>query len=660
MDYIVIDIETRSACDLKKAGLYVYASDPTTLITHVGYKNGQGGVRMWRPPVEPIPNQLADALADERVTLVAHNAGFERLLMGGHAGQTIGIPEAVTVVERWSCTAARAAHICLPRALDAACRALNLPFRKDLVGHSLMIRVSKPRTVEPLRWWDDETRMARIGEYCSWDVIAEAELHRVLPALSEAELAVWRATEAMNDTGVAIDQVLLHELIEIADAARRGLDEEMSALTGGAVPRVSNAGALTRWLISQGVNTEGAARSDVEMLLDSDIPLEPKVLAALELRRDGGGSSSHKALAIGRQLSPDGRIRGSMVYAGAVSTGRWSSHGAQLQNLPRHNPDFNSDWLLRDVAAGATPAELQELHGPPLKMVSELLRPLLVSDRPDQVLVAADYSQVEVRVLAWLSGEEGLLDVFRAFDAGNGPDPYRVAAAAIFGVSVERVTAEQRKIGKVSVLALGYGGGERAFRAMGKNYGVKVSADQAEGIKQAWRLAHPNIVEFWSQLERGARDCTTPVRREGHTVAVGRVEWRREKHAITLKLPSGRRLVYWNPTLKERETPWGAMRTQAHFMAQDAMTKRWSEFGMYGGLAVENATQSVARDLLADALVRLDRAGLNPVLTIHDEVVCQTASAGVEKIRDIMMTPPAWAERLPVAVDIGAGPRYSK
>ncbi len=285
-----------------------------------------------------------------------------------------------------------------------------------------MLQCCRPRTLNPIiTWWDDAERMDQVGDYCLNDVRAEALLHKSLPQLTESERAIELATERLNNTGVLIDQTLLHRLIDLAAAARLTLDKQIKTLTNGVVPRVSNAMALGRWLREQGLEIDGTAKDTVLDLLETD-DLDERVRDVLQIRQVGGGSSSLKAAAIGRQLCADQRIRGALIYCGAAATGRWSSHGPQMQNLPRANPAFHPRHIMRDIAADATLQELEDLHGPVLKLVSELLRPLLVAP-PGKVLVTADYSQIEARVLAWLAGQHDRLDVFRAFDAGTGLTP---------------------------------------------------------------------------------------------------------------------------------------------------------------------------------------------------------------------------------------------
>ena len=246
--------------------------------------------------------------------------------------------------------------------------------------------------------------------------------------------------------------------------------------------------------------------------------------------------------------------------------------------------------------------------------------------------------------------------MFRAYDAGTGPDAYRVTASRIYGVSLADVTPAQRAIGKTADLALGYQGGRRAFVSMARNFGLKITGERAEEVKIAWRDAHPYIQHFWWRLDAAMRECI--VQPPGETFSVGRLAFRRNSHAVMLHLPSGRQLFYWQPSMKlGAEAKWGE---QAHCWGLDSLTRRWTEYTTYGGMLAENVTQAAARDLLAAALVQLDAAGLHPVLCVHDEAICETASENIAAVTRIMTSLPPWAEGLPVAVDVGAGPRYLK
>lgn len=698
MNRLEIDIETRSVAPLPKTGVYVYAEHPTTEITHVAYSRDAASVRVWLPPrstqrdtsgvrqvvttasgrqVEafggPMPADLYEALNDPAVELVAHNASFERNVLGGAPGRRIGVPvHQLAALPRWNCTAARAACMGLPRTLESTAAALNLPVQKDREGYALMMRMCKPKPktgvngVPPV-WVDDPASMLREAAYCADDVHTEAAVDAKLPNLPGLERQVWEITEAMNDAGVVVDTDLLLRVSLMIEDAERDINARISGVTGGAVPRVSDHGALTRWLLAQGLDDTaetGVGKQAVAAMLER-ADLDPVVRSVLAMRRDGGGSSAKKYRAILTRLSNDGRLRGALVYAGAAMTARWSSRGAQLQNLPRGGTIRSTDGAIRDLMDGASLAEIEEIHGPPLVVASELLRPVFTAAE-GYWLARGDYSQIEARVIAWMAGAEWKLDAFRACDAGTGPDTYKLAAASIYRVAVPDVTKEQRQIGKVGELALGFQGGVGAFQQMAKGYGVRVGDDRADEIKVAWREANPEVVQLWRDMERAAIDCMESSPGRFWPVGTRGMGYKRNGAALALRLPSGRHMLYWSPRLAMKATPWGSRATLV-YRAEDPVKKRWTEFDAYGGLLTQGPVQATARDLMADALVRLPAAGFRPVLTVHDEGIGEaarqrfaTTDEAKAAIAAVMMQAPAWAAGLPVAADASAALRYVK
>lgn len=687
---LFLDIETRSCCDLRKAGQYAYAEHPTTEILCVAWALDNDPVAVWYPRTELPPDLLAVALADPAVSLVAHNASFERVLLTGAPGQRIGMPAAIEPLGRWVCTAARAACMGLPRTLEGAGGALGLACQKDKDGYRLMLRMCKPKPKSsPPQWVDDNDSLRRLGAYCARDVEVERLIYRKLPPLLPAERAAWETTEEMNDRGVRVDTDLLLRLAFLIDDAERDLNSRISAATAGAVPRVTNHGSLTRWLATRGIDDAaetGIGKAALAALLERD-DIDSLVRGVLLMRREGGKSSAAKYRAILERLSRDGRLRGALVYCGAASTGRWSSRGAQLQNLPRGGSVKNVNGAIRDLLAGATLGEVEDLHGPPMVVASELLRPVFVA-APTTWLARGDYSQIEARVLPWLAGAEWKLDAFRRYDARIGPDLYRVGASGIYGKAPEEIDSTERQVGKVSELALGFQGGPGALQAMARGYGVKIPKFSGEDRRAAsvgtdqwivnkWRTANPEISAtgydgapgFWKQLERAAIECMESA--PGVVVRVGGngrpvLEFRRNREAMALRLPSGRSLIYWTPRLRNVETPWGP-RLSVVYRSEDAQTKQWAEFAAYGGLWTENVVQATARDLMADALVRGRARGFAGVLTVHDEGIFelprseyQTAADAATAVESLMRETPAWAAGLPVAADASADQRYVK
>ena len=719
-----IDLETRSAADLRKVGQYVYAAHPTTEIIVVCYAIDAGPVQTWIPtrstaPGEPMPFDLATALETPEVLLVAHNAGFERNLVSSPAGARIGFPAGLEAVERWNCTAARAAAIGLPRSLDGAGAALGLAIQKDKEGAALMLRMCKPRAPRKgeapgVYWWDDADRMARLAAYCARDVEVERAIDDLVPALLPEERATWELTERMNDRGILVDTALLDAAARLIDEAEADLGAEISERTGGAVPAITNSGAISRWLTAQGIEGHIAAdtrkasvaKAQIAAMLENEA-LDPFIREVLILRRDGGGSSSKKWRAIKQRLSADGRARGSLVYCGASATGRWSARGIQLQNLPRGGTVKNILGAVDDVIGGACAGVVGLLHGPALIVASEMLRPAFIAE-PGKWLARGDYSQIEARVNPWLAGAADTLDAFRAYDTiigeewsekdgkmvpvRAGPDLYRVTAAGLLQVQIEAVTKEQRQTGKVASLALGFGGGAGALQNMAKAYGMKiprhpktpeglpldVPGGPAEGsdewIKRRWRASNPEICGLWYGLEAAALDCMnrpagdvvevwTAPRAPGCPKHLAPLSFRRNARALCMRLPSGRGLYYWSPRMRKVETPFGQKWT-LFYRAEDSVTHQWKEWPAWHGIFCENAVQAVARDIMRDALLRLYSSGILPVLTVHDEGIAEIAASSAKEAAEIveaaMRVPPPWADGLPISADSSAARRYIK
>ena len=353
-----------------------------------------------------------------------------------------------------------------------------------------------------------------------------------------------------------------------------------------------------------------------------------------------------------------------------ASTGRWAGRGIQLQNYPRPRKDMAAD-AIEDVIEHLHDKEYVDMfYGPTMDAIADSLRGMIVP-APGNQLVAVDFSAIEARTLAWLAGEQHVLDTF-----ANGEDIYRAAAGRIYGVSPTDIDKHdpRRQIGKVATLALGYGGGKGAFQQMAKGYGVKVSDATAEDIKVRWRNAHPRIVAYWYDLERAAIKALTDSSSSagwGHTA----VRWKKAGSFLWCRLPSGRALCYPYPEIREVTTPWGEQKDALTYMTQVSNPKAkivddpnssgtWKRISTYGGSLAENVTQAVARDLLAEALFRLEAAGYPVVFHVHDECVVEVPASCddqvVEQIEQLMSVQPEWAEGLPLSAEGWRGPRYRK
>jgi DNA polymerase len=656
-----IDFETRSTLELPEVGVHKYSTHPTTDVWCLGWAFDDEEPRIWEPSM-PFPDAVEDHVCDDGI-VTAHNAAFELQIWNNCLKPRMRIGCPVLKPSQVRCTMAQCYAMALPGSLEKAAAAVGIQQQKDLKGGRLMLQMSRPKGFDVLGdpiWWDDEDKRQQLYEYCKQDVRVEQALGARLLPLSPEEQALWELDYAINERGLHLDQPAIISAMAIIAREQRRLEAEIRRRTESAVGSPAEVAALTRWVRNQGVELDGLAKSDVVELLQRD-GLPAHVRAVLRIRQEYAKTSTAKLNRMRDAASADGRIRFTMQYHGA-GTGRWAGRRIQPQNLPRSTVSHEAIEEILDYIPATTPERAIEwldlYYGEPMSMISNCLRGLICA-APGKTLVAGDFSNIEGRVLAWLAGEEWKLNAFRAFDAGTGPDIYKLSYSKSFGVPVDEITKDQRMVGKVQELALGFGGGIGAFQTMARGYGVKVTDERANEIKQLWRDSHPRVVSYWWDLERAALEA---VAHPGAKVTVRQTAFIVKGSFLFAKLPSGRMLTYPYPVLKAIETPWGEMKEQVHYMKVNGLTNKWEESHAYGGLWAENITQAVARDILAEAITRVSRLGYDVVLSVHDEIVAEMLgeSDWLETLLHQMRILPAWATGLPVAAEGWQGPRYRK
>lgn len=643
-----IDFETRSAADIKKTGSYAYAEHESTDVWCMAYAFGEEDVELWTPE-EPMPERLR-AHVESGGLITAHNANFERNIWRYVMQKKYGWPE--VAVEQWRCTMAMALAMALPGSLDGAAAALGLDVQKDQGGYRLMLSMARPRRAESgkLIWWDVPERKERLYAYCRQDVVVERELERRLLALRPSEQELWHIDQKINDRGVFVDQKLCLQAMKIVAETTDRLDREMAALTDYEITACSNTNQVTAYLRERGMDVESIAKGELEHLI-ATAP-DDSTKRVLELRQEAAKASVAKIKALMAGVSSDGRAKGLLQYH-AASTGRWAGRRFQPQNLKR--PELGEeeiDGAIEAVLKGDTDL-IEMLYGPPLSVVGDCVRGMIVA-APGHALVAADFNAIEARVLAWLAGQKDVLDLFR-----RNEDVYLHAATRIFGRPVTKADKYERQIGKVAVLALGYQGGKGAFAKMAAAYGMNVAESEAEAIKTAWRQANDAVVRFWWALEEKAIEA---VEAPGRSISCGKVKFKKAGSFLFLQLPSGRLLSYPYPRVIEKEVPWGGTKPALTYRGVDSYTRKWGDCDAYGGLLAENVTQAVARDIMADAIKRLEASGYPVILTVHDEVVSEVLAenADAQAFGNIMEVPPEWAPDCPVKAEAWAGMRYRK
>ena len=695
-----IDFETRSACDIKKRGAWVYSEHPTTQIICCAVKVDGESPMIWFPKwswdLLPEDHDLPIINDHEMFTLLrtadiieAHNMPFERGMWVNVATPQYGWP--AIPVEKLRCSASKAAYHALPRALGQACGALGLEQQKDNDGYRLMMRMCRPR--KPTKaskavWHEEPDDIVRLAQYCLQDTRSEEALSQALKDLPAQELRVWQLDQAINARGIQADIESAELMVTEINAFEKKLLEETARLTNQAVSSPKQIAATRQWLLGQGVATESLDKAAVSTLLaKKDLPAAAR--RVLEIRQQLGKSSTSKYQGILDRASKDGRIRGSLLYHGC-STGRWSSTGNNLQNLPRGS--ISDPELALEALHGGGFELIDLVWGDPMGAASTCIRSIITA-RPGHELICADFSSIEARVLAWLANETETLSAFE-----NGLEPYKVAASGIFNIPYARVSKDQRQTGKVSTLSLGYAGGIGAYAAMAKVYGIDLetlpafvfpgvdeevmarakrtagiylkrnsglsleAAMACDIIKQLWRKANPRIVQLWAGLEEAA---LMAVSKPGGVYSYGRVKYGVVDDFLKCRLPSGRLLHYYRPEILTKPTDWGQDKAFIAFWSLNPKNRQWEKpvtHGLYSGLLAENVVQALSRDLMAEAMLRVEAAGYPVVLSVHDELVSEipVGFGSLEEYEKLMAIVPAWAEGCPINAEGWRGLRYKK
>lgn len=696
-----LDLESRSACELRETNVYIYADDPTTDLWCAAWAFDNDEPQLWWPG-DPCPDEIVEHVKSGGL-IAAFNANFERIMWRAILTPRYKWP--LPRLQQFRCVMVKCLAMALPGKLDQAAPALGLEITKDAAGARVMMQLAKPRRprkgeVPGLYWWNDPAKIERLGEYCRTDVRVEQAIdQRTLP-LSKAEQDLWFLDCTINDAGVYVDAKLCHAAKRLVAGAENRLDKELQKLTDYAVNGVSATTQLTAWLRSKGLDIPGVAKDVVEGLLIRD-DLDDKVRRAVEIRQEGGKTSVAKIDAMLARRQADGRMRGNLQFHGAA-TGRWAGRGAQLQNLPRPSSEDDKQPMIEAILESKDDRLIEALYGNTLAVVSDCIRGMITA-APGKDLVAADFSAIEGRVNAWLAGERETIAAFEAYDRGEGPDLYKVSAAAIYHKKPSDVTKPERQVGKVAFLALGYQGGPGAFAKMAKGYGLEIASARstviqaatpeniekaqkgwkdrgarsgmsevrwmtAELIKLAWRDRNQSVVRYWRDLEGAAIEAMNTPGRQVTAGATAKVDYKKVGSFLFCRLPSGRVLCYPYPALKQFKAPWTddqgrpVMRDGLVYKGVNSVTRQWQEQHFYGGLADENVVQAVARDCMVVGMLAARDAGYDIVLTVHDEVVAEREKGKADRAEfEALLTAGApWMKGLPLAAEGWVDQRYRK
>lgn len=641
MKQLSIDIETRSSIDIGKAGLYRYAQSDDFKILLFAYRFKDDAVQIVDlEQGEKIPDEVVEALKDPETVKHAYNAAFEWYCLN-RAGY-------VTPLEQWRCTMIHGLYCGYTAGLDATGKAIGLPQdKRKLATGKALIRYfcvpCKPTKSNGNRTWNlprhAPEKWELFKEYCRQDVVTESEILRRLDAfpVPDEEEKLWQMDIRMNAFGVKVDTALIDGALQVNEQSTVLLENEARKLTGLENPNSS--AQLLNWVHENRVEMENLQKATVSEKLSAELP--ENVRRALEIRQQLGKTSIKKYVAMDTAKGSDDRVRGLTQYYGANRTGRWAGRLVQMQNLPR-NYIKTLDYA-RKLVKERNYAGIKLLYGNVPDTLSQLIRTAFIPSEGNKFVVA-DFSAIEARVIAWLAGETWVNEVF----ATHGKI-YEATASQMFHVPIEKIAKGNpeyalRQKGKVATLALGYQGGSNALIAMGAlNMGL--TEEELPDIVQRWRTANPRIRDLWYAVEEAA----LAVMQTAQPQAIYNLIFNLESDIVygqsflTVQLPSGRKLYYPRPFLKENQ--FGKM--AIHYYTVGQQTRKWEVTSTYGGKMTENIVQAIARDCLAETLRRIDAKGLQVVFHVHDEVIID-ASAGttVEEICDLMAEPIAWAPGL--------------
>ncbi len=653
---IYLDFETRSKAPIKNCGAYVYAEHESTDVLCLVLKSAQQKPMVWIPSwvfssglvrtredykkqvralgLTPISDQRLTQTLHSEATLIGYNVEFEQAIWHEVMHKKYGFPE--TPGGGWGDTMAKAGYYALPRSLEKACEALQLPAQKDIMGGRVMRRLAQPN-VSTGAWTENPEDFLRLIEYCADDVRATEGFDEALQDLPEEEQKVWGFNQKINQRGVGIDLFGVERIIGWVEEQKQRLLDEAKAILGFSPTQVEE---LRKWLEIELVRpVENVQKSTVEELLAlPDLP--EAVRRVLDIRAQVGKSSVSKFTAMKNRTSKDGRLRGMFLYHGAT-TGRFAGRGVQLQNLIRNS--FSADEVDAMLYGEYSGDSI-------LTDASRAVRGMLVPEQ-GKLFMCSDFSQIEARVLAWLSGHDFDLEIFR-----QDKDVYVAAATGIFSKPYDKITKDERAIGKVAVLALGYQGWTGAFAQFAKVYGVSVEEELAVDIIKNWRASHEEVCQFWSGVEDAARRAV----KTGEDHLYRGVAYGVRGNFLCCRLPSGRLIRYFRPHIRHVVDKFDRKKEAIGYYGYDNKNgNRWGMKTTYGGKLTENIVQAVARDVFVEAMLRAyQRYGLLPVAHIHDEVIVEVEKKRandrfLHEFENELQRAPEWAKGLPVKVADG-------
>lgn len=641
---LAIDIETYSDVDLISCGVYKYSSSPHFEILLIAYSvDDEETVCIDVANGEEPPKEFMEMLLDDTVTKTAFNANFERICFSNYYQHSFR-PEA------WRCTAVQAAMLALPLSLEGVGAVLGLDKQKMTEGKELIKYFCSPckatksnggRTRNLPK--DAPEKWRQFKTYCIRDVDVEKQIRQRLAKfpIPKREQEIYCLDQRINDRGIMVDRNLVNHAVACDLLYKETATARAYELTGLENP--NSVSQLKFWLKEKGLEADSLAKDTVK---DLSMKAEGDVQEVLKLRLATSKTSVKKYEAIDRSVCAENRVHGLLQFYGANRTGRWAGRLVQIHNLPQnHLPDLE---LARALVSEGRYEEVELFYESTPNVLSELIRTAFVA-KPGCRFIISDYSAIEARVLAWLAGEEWRLQVFETHGK-----IYEASASAMFHVPIEEITKTSplRQKGKISELALGYGGAVGALTSMGA-LKMGLTEEELPGLVSTWRSANPHITAFWWAVDEAAITAV----RDKKPSKVGRVSFEYKSGILFVTLPSGRKLSYVKPRMMQNK--FGREGLTYEGIGE---SKKWMRLETYGPKLVENIVQAASRDILAEAMLRLEKEGFDIVCHVHDEVVLEVpdGKSSVEEVNEIMAVNPVWTEGLPLKAAGFESPFYKK
>ena len=674
MRWVVPDFESSSHCDLKTAGAYRYAVDPTTQVLCCSFTFDDDQHILWRPG-DRIPPRVLMAI-DKGAMFVAHNAAFERNIWLHHMVTIFGAPQ--IPLEQWHDTMARAQQLALPAALDSLLSVLGLPVQKDKEGRTLTLSFSRPnRKTGMLPEMTAETK-ARIGQYCASDTAGQTAVHRRLGWLPPHERPIWELSQVINDRGIMLDMDFVRAAQTIVDKATEPLAARFRELTGGL-----NFGQIAKvraWVEERGVACPDLTAETVTRLLGEEPEdasggtawgddaiaadtldagyLPSDVREALNIRQLIGSSSIKKLKAMTACVGYDGRARGLFRYHG-TTPGRQTAGLFQPHNFPRGTNETIGMEVDAKVDAIMTsdPEWVKAVTGvEPVELVVGSLRHAIKA-APGRILMSGDYSGIQARTVLALAGQHDKTALM-----ASGADIYCDMASQFYGREITKADAAERHLGKTAVLGLGFQMGAPKFRTTAAKEDIELTLPRAEGVVYVYRKEWaPKVPDLWYGLSNAAVETVWHQdEQESHGIL-----YRLEDRWLMAELPNGSTIHYYDPRPVTREMPWST-KEQPDFRRGFAYSVekqgRWISRDAFGGQLTENIVMKIEREMVECAKRKLEDNGFAPIMEVHDEIVCEPLTRDIDSFKAIMEDVPRWVRemRIPVHVDVWQGERYKK